>query len=280
MAEQNEVKARRPRRSKADIEEAIQKAAISQIKKKGFSMALVTDIVKKAKIEPIVFYNRYRNLDEFYDEFVKKYDYWMSDLIRDSMHEIATEEGYSNVIEKLMNNLISDEIMTELLRWEIAEDNHITERTSRLRELHVVELVNSYVKDLNARDTDILAITALLVAGLYYLILHKDRSTFAGIDLNSATGRQRVIKAIRSVAAMMFRLHDNDRMLLDGDSSQQEVETYRRRFEDACRERVGSDFRSQVDELVKAREDAERHRIADCLRAEGISEEVISRCLK
>ncbi len=66
----NEIKkTRRPRRSKADIESAILKAAIAQIKKKGFSMALVTDIVKRAKIEPIVFYNRYKNLDEFYDTF-------------------------------------------------------------------------------------------------------------------------------------------------------------------------------------------------------------------
>ena len=78
MATMNDTKTRRPRRSKADIEAAIQRAAIAQIKKKGFSLALVTDIVKRAKIEPIVFYNRYKNLDEFYDKFVKKYDYWLS----------------------------------------------------------------------------------------------------------------------------------------------------------------------------------------------------------
>ena len=106
MEPANEVKTRRPRRSKADIEEAINKAAVAQIKKKGFSLALVTDIVKRAKIEPIVFYNRYKNLDEFYDEFVKNYDYWLSDLVRDSMEEIGSEEGYSNILEKLLTNLM------------------------------------------------------------------------------------------------------------------------------------------------------------------------------
>ena len=125
MEPANEVKTRRPRRSKADIEEAINKAAVAQIKKKGFSLALVTDIVKRAKIEPIVFYNRYKNLDEFYDEFVKNYDYWLSDLVRDSMEEIGSEEGYSNILEKLLTNLMQEEIMTELLRWEIAEGNHM-----------------------------------------------------------------------------------------------------------------------------------------------------------
>ena len=72
METTNEMKSRRPRRSKADIEAAIQRAAVAQIKKKGFSLALVTDIVKRAKIEPVVFYNRYKNLDEFYDKFVNQ----------------------------------------------------------------------------------------------------------------------------------------------------------------------------------------------------------------
>ena len=56
MATMNDTKTRRPRRSKADIEAAIQRAAIAQIKKKGFSLALVTDIVKRAKIEPVVIF--------------------------------------------------------------------------------------------------------------------------------------------------------------------------------------------------------------------------------
>lgn len=277
MEPANEVKTRRPRRSKADIEEAIHKAAVAQIKKKGFSLALVTDIVKRAKIEPIVFYNRYKNLDEFYDEFVKNYDYWHSDLVRDSIEEIGSEEGYSNILEKLLTNLMSEEIMTELLRWEIAEGNHITERTSRLRELHALELVNSYSDLYRRENLDIAAITALMVAGIYYLVLHKDRSTFAGIDINTIPGKRRMLKAIRSIASMMFREEENSRLsTCDGD---EEAETYRRNYEAACRERVESDFRDHVEDLMEARRIADRKRIAENLRVQGISEELIARCV-
>lgn len=277
MEPANEVKTRRPRRSKADIEEAIHKAAVAQIKKKGFSLALVTDIVKRAKIEPIVFYNRYKNLDEFYDEFVKNYDYWLSDLVRDSIEEIGSEEGYSNILEKLLTNLMSEEIMTELLRWEIAEGNHITERTSRLRELHALELVNSYSDLYRRENLDIAAITALMVAGIYYLVLHKDRSTFAGIDINTIPGKRRMLKAIRSIASMMFREEENSRLsICDGD---EEAETYRRNYEAASRERVESDFRDHVEDLMEARRIADRKRIAENLRVQGISEELIARCV-
>ncbi len=277
MEPANEVKTRRPRRSKADIEEAINKAAVAQIKKKGFSLALVTDIVKRAKIEPIVFYNRYKNLDEFYDEFVKNYDYWLSDLVRDSMEEIGSEEGYSNILEKLLTNLMQEEIMTELLRWEIAEGNHITERTSRLRELHAIEMINSYSELYHRENFDIPAITAILVAGIYYLVLHKDRSTFAGIDINTIPGKRRMLKAIRNISSLMFREEENLR-LADA-SGDEDVETYRRNYEAACRERVESDFRDHVEDLMEARRIADRQRIAENMRAQGIPEEVIEQCV-
>lgn len=200
----NEVKTRRPRRSKADIEEAINKAVVAQIKKKGFSMALVTDIVKRAKIEPIVFYNRYKNLDEFYDEFVKNYDYWLSDLVREMAAILGTCDGYEALMRKLLDGLLDDQIMLELLRWEVAEGNHITERTSRLRELHSLELMERYKSLFDNCDTDVAAVSALIVGGIFFLSLHKERSTFGGIDINTPEGKERVQKAFRAVAEMLF----------------------------------------------------------------------------
>ena len=214
MAVVNDVKPRRPRRSKADIEEAIQKAATAQIKKKGFSLALVTDIVKRAKIEPIVFYNRYKNLDEFYDGFVKQYDYWLSDLIRSNAADPSTEEGLASLLEALFEKLLSDKIMTELLRWEITEGNHITERTARLRELHSMELINHFNDMFRDGDIDMVATSTLIV--------------------NSPEGRGRIHAACRSVSSLFFRRNECD---------------------------------SRID------------RIAERMRAEGIDEESIARCI-
>lgn len=277
MDSDNVGKTRRPRRSKADIEDAIHRAAVSQIKKKGFSLALVTDIVKRAKIEPIVFYNRYKNLDEFYDQFVKEYDYWLTDLVRDDLNEANSEEGFSNLLEKLMNNLLGEEIMTELLRWEIAEGNHITERTARLREMHAAEMTNTYLQSHPTPDYDIVAITSLLVGGIYYMILHKDRSSLGGIDINTNAGKRRVIKAIRAIASMLFHNRENSG-LVNGDETSS-AEDYRYNFEKTCRQRVDADFRDHVEELMSARQTADRERIAQSLRKAGVSDEVINSCI-
>lgn len=208
MGTENEIKTRRPRRSKADIEEAIQKAATAQIKKKGFSLALVTDIVKRAKIEPIVFYNRYKNLDEFYDTFVKNYDYWLSDLLNSHKDCIGTENGYAEILSILMHKLLDEQIMTELLRWEVSEGNHITERTAKIRELHCNEIIEIHKDAFPDTDVDVRAITTLIVAGIYFLVLHKDRSTFGDIDINTPAGLRRLDEAFRSLASMLFRYRE------------------------------------------------------------------------
>lgn len=275
MESENEVKARRPRRSKADIEDAIHKAAVSQIKKKGFSLALVTDIVKRAKIEPVVFYNRYKNLDEFYDTFVKDYDYWLSDLVRDSIENIDSEEAYSNVIEKILNNLLSDDIMTELLRWEVAEGNNITERTARLRTMHAVDIFRNYEEKHAGIGIDVTAVSALLVAGIYYMLLHKDRSSMIGIDIIQAAGKRRIVNAIREISRLIFQEKENRQTGVDGE----DADTSRSRFESSCRERVASDYREQVQELIEARRLADRKTYAGRMREQGISDDVIKQIL-
>lgn len=73
---EEESKPRRARRTKASIEQAINRAAKDLVLKKGFAGVAVLDIIKRAKIEPVTFYNRYKNQEEFYDSFVRQFDYW------------------------------------------------------------------------------------------------------------------------------------------------------------------------------------------------------------
>ena len=206
----NGKKPRRQRRSKADIEAAIQKAAIVQIKKKGFARALVTDIVKRAKIEPIVFYNRFKNLDEFYDVFVKRYDYWISDLTRSFNSSLENENGYIEAMHTLLDALLDDSLMTELLRWEVAEGTSITERTAKLREIDFNTIIKRFEQSICTTGVDGVAISAIIIAGIYFMVLHKDRSTFAGIDLNSEQGIERLKNAFGQLGKMLYSARKNE----------------------------------------------------------------------
>lgn len=207
-----EEKKRRPRRTKVNLQESINNAAEELIKKDGFSKLLVTDIIKRAKIEPVVFYNRYTNLDEFLDEFVKNYDYWFSDVLNTT----SSKDGLNEIIQRLFTELNNDSLMLELLRWEIACGNKTTTRTAMLREIHIMPSVKEFEALFHDKDIDIAALTALIIGGVYYLSLHKDRSPFSGIDINTQEGLCRIQKAIQYFVKKIYeehKLHDDKKLI-------------------------------------------------------------------
>lgn len=200
----NDGKRVRIRRTKATITENIRKAAVESVLKRGFSGSLVSEIIKKAKIEPVVFYNRYQNLEEFFSEFVKGYDYWFSDVAKEANKLETPHDQFIALIEGLQECMIEKSVMLELIRWEIAVDNDITKRTGSIREMFTLPLAEKYDDLFKNSGIDFVAIATIIVSGLYYLYLHKDRSTFCNIDMNTEEGRNRVNQAIKFLSELLF----------------------------------------------------------------------------
>lgn len=200
----NDGKRVRIRRTKATITENIRKAAVESVLKRGFSGSLVSEIIKKARIEPVVFYNRYQNLEEFFSEFVKGYDYWFSDVAKEANKLETPHDQFIALIEGLQECMIEKSVMLELIRWEIAVDNDITKRTASIREMFTLPLAEKYDDLFKNSGIDFVAIATIIVSGLYYLYLHKDRSTFCNIDMNTEEGRNRVNQAIKFLSELLF----------------------------------------------------------------------------
>lgn len=200
----NDGKRIRIRRTKATIIEDIRKAAVESVLKRGFSGSLVSEIIKKAKIEPVVFYNRYQNLEEFFSEFVKGYDYWFSDVAKEANKQETPHDQFIALIEGLQECMIEKSVMQELIRWEIAEGNDITKRTASIREMFTLPLAEKYDDLFKNSGIDFVAIATIIISGLYYLYLHKDRSTFCNIDMNTEEGRNRVNQAIKFLSELLF----------------------------------------------------------------------------
>ena len=203
-----EKKPKRYRRKNVDIKADIAKAAESLIKKKGFASMLVTELIKKARIEPLVFYNRYDNLSDFYDEFVRQYDYWFKDILTGIEFPADSEVGYVSILKDVQKALQDKSVMLELLRWEIAEGNETTVRTAMLREMHTMPLVDAY--GAKFKNIDVVALSALVIGGIYYLNLHRDRSKFSDIDLNTEQGQARIEKALEEFGHIIFHYQELD----------------------------------------------------------------------
>ena len=108
------------------------------------------------------------------------------------------------LIEGLQECMIEKSVMLELIRWEIAVDNDITKRTASIREMFTLPLAEKYDDLFKNSGIDFVAIATIIVSGLYYLYLHKDRSTFCNIDMNTEEGRNRVNQAIKFLSELLF----------------------------------------------------------------------------
>lgn len=94
--------------------------------------------------------------------------------------------------------------MQELLKWELSTNNEVSQRTAKLREFHTLPLVRYFEKLIKNPSKDIGAAPALMVGGIYYLILHNDLSEFGGIDINEEDGEKRILSFIDYVTETLF----------------------------------------------------------------------------
>ncbi|MCE5332782.1 MAG: TetR/AcrR family transcriptional regulator [Bacteroidales bacterium] len=234
MSEDKEIK-KRNRRTKIVIEQDVLRAVGVLIEEVGFSNITLTAVAEKAKIEPSVFYRRYANLDELFDRYTQKYDYWLSGLAENIPKDLSEEEAFKWIMQNLVQALLKNKGMQQLLIWELSDDNATTRRTAKLRELINEPLIRMLELKFKDSGIDINVICAMIISGIYYLVLHRKRSRFCDVDFNTKQGKDRLRTGIDQLSSILFAQIQKQNELLQ---------------------------------------------IAERFRNEGVSEEVINKCLR
>ncbi len=197
-------KTRKPRRTKAAIEQAVMDAVNALIEEVGFNKVTLTGIAARAQIEPTVFYRRYSNLDELFEIYTHKYDYWLAGIAELMPQDMSDEESMKWILLNLTRALHKNRGMQQLLIWELSDDNPVTRRTAALREKINETLIRELEKRFENTGVDLSVLAALIISGIYYLILHRNMSTFCNVDFSSKSGRERLEKTIDQLVSILF----------------------------------------------------------------------------
>jgi len=227
-------KTRRIRRSKVTIDQDVLSAVSSLIEEVGFANVTLTGVAQRAQIEPTVFYRRYANLEELFERYTHKYDYWLGNLAETMPADQSDEDAFKWILKNLTISLYKNKGMQELLRWELSIDNSITRRTTSLRELVNIPLIRLLEFRFKNSGIDMNVITALIISGVYYLVLNQNLSKFCDVDFSSKKGKLRLEDGVEQLASILFAELKQKQELLN---------------------------------------------IANKLRAEGVSESIINKCL-
>lgn len=183
---------RRPRRTFLEIESDIMEAAKELIEENGITNLSLRGVARKAGIEFSVFYHRYKDLSALLQKFIERYDYWYDEVITSFNNiDISHYPEYSKeLFISLIDALRKNESMQQILLWELMEDNCITRRTNEMREQyteHITTAFEQYFSE-NNLSANSRVIAGILVAAIYFLIIHKGRATFCGIDYTTSEG--------------------------------------------------------------------------------------------
>lgn len=200
-----EIKKRKVRRTKEQLEIDIVEALEKMISEKGFIHMPVTSLISEAQIDPNVFYRRYQTVADIYDDIAKKYDFWINESV--NISDIGSMGDKAFMIEqfKILYKKLSDNlVLQKLLLWEITDINKTTKRTSQLRDTLHHGLLSYYDMIFESSGLDINCIFALFISGIYYLTLHRGIATFCLIDFSTEEGASRLNKTIEQLVDILY----------------------------------------------------------------------------
>lgn len=207
------------RRTTKELDDLLLDVVKELIEEIGFPNITISSVVHKAEIEPISFYNRFSDITELFDKYVRTYDYWINDLFYFNPIKNTSKQNCINLLNGLIDALNRDVSMQRILAWEVAEDNYITRRTARTREAHTEPLIEYFAKNYSDDLMDVRVVFALMIAGICYLCLHKNLSTFCGISFQTEKGMELLKKNIVELVNRIYLKSDSDDKKLSSKTS-------------------------------------------------------------
>lgn len=206
-------KNKRNRRTRAELEADVFDAVRQLASEKGLAQITFTDIMQRAGIQMSVLLNNYKSMERVLDKYAYFSDYWLHDLF-DEEHptDKAGEDILKSTLKSLAVYLYDNIDMQHLLVWELEADNPTTRRIARSREKHYRTAIEELKRLFEGTDIPVDIIAGLLTAGTYYLILHRRRSTFWGVDYQRKENRERLYTALDYLCGLVFnarKKHDN-----------------------------------------------------------------------
>ncbi|WP_316842128.1 TetR/AcrR family transcriptional regulator [Pedobacter gandavensis] len=183
------------------------------IKAKGYRALGVNEIAREAKVSKKLIYRYFENVDRLIETYVIEKDYWLSykKTISNDIEGInkksALIDTISSLLEKQFEYFWNEEEMQKIILWEISERTVLLDSVCKVRAEQgdvLLEMSDPYFKN---SPVSLRGVSALLVSGIYYMVLHakKNDSTICGLDINSAAGRAEVQRSIRHIIEWAFQ---------------------------------------------------------------------------
>ncbi len=194
----------RTRRTNAQLQADILSAIGRILREKDFIHITVMDISREASTDPNVVLRQFGSLEQALDRYVCSIDYWIRDLLDNEALKQGDRTTLESMFVRMTDFLYDNPEMQRLLIWEVTDVNAVTRRAADNRETYYREAYEAYHQKFSAAGIPFRRIASLLIAGTYYLVLHRRTSTFGGEDYDTEEGRARLHETLQYLLDMLY----------------------------------------------------------------------------
>lgn len=168
---------------------------------KGFAGLTVNDIARVAGLDKKLMYNYFGGRDQLIDEYIRSKDFWSNVTEEDNAPIIdGGQEFTKSMLLSQFDFVFKNKDQQKILLWGLLENRKSLKNVAEGREQTGAVLFKNITDPHFGEKADrFRAVTALLIAGIYYLDIYATTNdlTFCGLDLKSDAGRSEVENALK-----------------------------------------------------------------------------------
>ena len=176
------------------------------IRTDGYTGLSASNIARHAGLSRKLIATYFDTTENLIEQYVRSKDYWADangpavELMKERNHT-DTRELLESLLLNQFDYFFEEEEMQKIVLWQLSERSKVMYDVCEERErlgAGFFQLADPFFKD---SGVDIRAVSGLLVAGIYYMILHAkvNDSLFCQIDVNSKEGRDRIKHTVAQI---------------------------------------------------------------------------------
>lgn len=192
-------------RDAEETKRQILEAASQIVVEDGFPALTATRIAVLIGKDRTIVNHHFGNLANLKRSYIRQKDYWPPFFERFrlpvSPSALQVRTLFSELMQENFRYFRNNVEMQKIILWQISEQNPLMRRISEEREIEGAKLLGMAEPYFKGSGVDFKAVEALLLGGIYYVVMHAEnnKSTVCGIDINQDRDRRILVETIAQV---------------------------------------------------------------------------------
>lgn len=181
------------------------------IRSKGFKAILISQVAREAGVDRKLVYRYFGNINNLIEAYITENDYWL--LFSEHLRHLSGEMEATNsqaiittILQEMFKFFYAEKATQHLILMELSGSTPMMRSIHNARESLGQEIFEMVDNHFQKSEVNFRAVAALLVGGIYYMILHTRNNgyNFTDIDLKTERGTNEILQTIAKIVDWAF----------------------------------------------------------------------------